>query len=331
MFKKIAVLCVILVITALSVWAQVEKPEEVVELVAPTAADKEMAAKAVEAAKAAQGTPAQEQANFLMNDWPSYSIKTLSSDTKVKPKDLAGARSLLKEMYDVIIQGPTWPIPEKVTVPLATEVPVIDGKLDEAAWAKAYTYTKSYAYNKNVLLTKNQNTWKMLWDKNYLYFAFECQDENIIAPKEPRDGMPFKYDCVEMFILPDFKKAEYWELVIGATGSIYDGLNVKKMNGWGSVTRAGENFKDLKIGTSIDGTANKPGNKDNKYIVEVAVPFKELPTYNAAGVEPKIGDTLRFIIARMDVDGDAFTPIAPFPVLSWGHNIWNYAPMELGK
>jgi len=40
---------------------------------------------------------------------------------------------------------------------------------------------------------------------------------------------------------------------------------------------------------------------------------------------------LNFLITRMSLDGDAFTAIAPFPVLSWGHNIWNYSPLELGK
>jgi hypothetical protein len=327
MIKRLISIYGILAFTMLFALAQTET---VVELVAPTAADKELATKAIAAAKAAQGTPAQEQANFLMNDWPNYCLKILSSDTKVTQKSLDDARGMATGMYDVIKQGPTWPKPEKVVVPFATVAPVIDGKLDDAIWAKALTLTKSYSYNKNELLTKPATTWKVAWDKNNLYFAFDCEDEDIIAPTLPRDGMPFKYDCVEVFLLPEFKKAEYWELVIGATGSIYDGLNIKKLNNWGSVTRAGENFKDLKIGTKVDGTVGKSDDKDKKYIVEVAVPFKELPSYNA-GIEPKTGDIINSIIARMDLNGDVFTPIAPFPVLSWGHNIWNYAPMELGK
>ena len=327
MIKKIISICGIVAFTIIAIFAQTETP---VELVAPTAADKELAIKAIAAAKVAQGTPAQEQANFLMNDWPSYCLKVLSSDAKVSQKSLTDARNLANEMYNVIAKGPTWPAPEKIVIPFISKPPVIDGKLNDKVWKKAVTLKKSYAYNKNELLTKPATTWKMAWDKNYIYYAFECEDADIIAPTLTRDGMPFKYDCIEIFLLPEFKKAEYWELVIGATGSVYDGLNVKKLDHWGSVSKSAENFNDLKIGTTFDGTVGKAVDIDKKYIVEVAVPFKELPSYNA-GIEPKIGDTIYSIIARMDLSNDIFTTIAPFPVLSWGHNIWNYAPMELGK
>jgi hypothetical protein len=303
---------------------------ETTPLVSPSAEDKALAERATAAAKAAQETPAREQANFLMSGWPNKQLIMLGGTNQIAPSSLDFARKIVTEMMEVIEKGPTWPRPSKLTVPYSSTAPVIDGLLDDSAWAKAVTLTTSYAYNKIEPLTKPVTTWKILWDEKYLYFAFDCADEDIIAPVLPRDGMPFKFDSVEIFLLPEFRQSLYWELVIGATGSIYDGLNAKKFKDWGSETRSSENIEGLKIATHVEGTANQPGDKDKRYSVEVAIPFKELPTYTRGNAAQK-GDMLNFLIARMSLDGDAFTAIAPFPVLSWGHNIWNYAPLELGQ
>jgi len=313
----------LLVILALTYTAQ-----SGTELVAPTTADRALADQANKLIQAAKGTPAQEQLNFLSNDWVSGLLKLLGSTNPVSPGNLDFARKTITESVETIGKASTWPRPSKVIVPYTSTPPVIDGKLDDAAWAKAVTFTNSYAFNKREPLTKPLTTWKILWDKDYLYFAFDCEDEDIIAPILPRDDMPFQYDSVEIFLLPDFRQGMYWELVIGATGSIYDGLNAKKFTGWGALTRTTENIEGLKVGTHVDGTPNKSGDKDKRYIVEVAVPFKELPSYTR-GNPPQKGDILCFMLARMNKDGDVFTPIAVFPLLSWGHNIWNYAPMEL--
>ncbi len=124
--------------------------------------------------------------------------------------------------------------------------------------------------------------WRVLWDRDCLYFGFDCADTNI------------------------FK-------------------------GWGGLARAGENVAGLRIGTDIRGTPNQPGDVDEGYSVEIAVPFRELPTYTR-GNRPEAGDRLNVMLVWLDRYAEKGMDVYGFqPLLSWGHNIWNHAPLELVK
>ena len=61
----------------------------------------------------------------------------------------------------------------------------------------------------------------------------------------------------------------------------------------------------------------------------VAVPFRELPEYATA--LPRVGQTIRCLLARVDQTGADVKYYNNIPTLSWNHNIWNYPTLELGK
>ena len=56
-------------------------------------------------------------------------------------------------------------------------------------------------------------------------------------------------------------------------------------------------------------------------------PFSQLPGYSRCGPSP--GDTLNFMLVRLDRSRGVLTAYAYQPLLGWGHNIWNHAQMEL--
>ena len=297
--------------------------------VAPTAEDKALAAEIEAGAKAGQGTAAQEAINFATNDWPKNFLPILKGEKPATGEELQNARNTMNWLADAIRKGPKWPKPEKVKGPHADTPPVLDGTLDDPVWAKAATFTGGYEFGSATKAADPATTWRVLWDENYLYFGFQCADTDIIAPELKRDDKVYDFDCVEMFILPDFKLGKYWELIVSPTKSVFDCLQTKRFTGWGSTGDPKQDMAGLKFAVSVQGTPNQPGDQDAGYTVEVAVPFKELPTY--ADRLPVAGDTLNFMFVRLDKNGQTQKFYAFQPLLSWGHNIWNHAPVELAK
>ncbi len=297
---------------------------------APTAADKELATRAETAIALSKGTPGQEAGNFLQQDWPHDCVLMLKGERSANAGQLAAARATVLDLTQRAEAGPAWPKPPHVRIPRAPQAPVIDGTLDDPAWQTAAKFEGLYLFNTTAKVTAPATTWFVTWDDTYLYFAFDCADEDIVAPDMPRDQPVFAHDCVEMFILPDLRLGMYWELVIGPTGCLFDALHHKRFDGWGPVGRPAENIVGLKFATKVKGTPNDPVNRDTGYTVEVAVPFKELPTYTR-GNPPQPGDILRFMLVRLDENQGPMKPYAFVPLQSWGHNIWNHAEGELTK
>ena len=220
-----------------------------------------------------------------------------------------------------------WPVPPPIRVPHAAAPLTMDGRLDEPAWTNAATFTGLYRFNSRGKLSGPATTWKILWDETYLYFAFDCADRDIVAPKRKRDDTVFMDDCVEMFILPEFRFRTYWELVVSPGGDIFDSVDCKQADQWGAILDLSQDLKGLKCGIEVRGTLNKQDDVDQGYTIEIAVPFAELPGYSRAA--PQAGQRLHFMLVRLDRNGKTFTPYACQPLLGWGHNIWNMGVMEL--
>jgi hypothetical protein len=292
--------------------------------------DRELARQVEEAVAQAQGTPAQEMANMVTGDWQDPLLKQLKGEKPATAGALPHARKCLKESLEVLRKGPGWPVLKGLRVPYAKEKPKIDGKLDDAAWKDAAVFEGLYPFNQKDKVQSPATVWRVMWDEECLYFAFDCRDTDLVAPPLKRDDTVFFHDCVEMFILPEFRWGTYWELVVGPSGAIYDGLNAKKFKGWGAETRVEETLAGLQAACVVDGTLNQPDDTDRGYVVEVAVPFSQLPGY-ARGNRPAVGDKLHFMLVRLDKNGKRMTAYAFQPLLNWGHNIWNHAEAELAK
>ena len=296
----------------------------------PTAEDRALAARVEAVAQMPENTPGQEAANSLLRDWPYGLVRVLTSTNPVPEAQLANARGTIRSLVETAEQGPTWPRPPSLRIPYCLWPPKIDGRLSDWSWRHALTLTGTYALNTTNLITSPQTTFRMMWDKNNLYCAFECEDADIEAPPIERDGQVYSADCVELFILPDFEKRQYWEIIISPTGSLFDALHTKKPRNWGMDSKPEKSMEGLQIGRRIDGTPNNPADRDRGYVIEVAVPFKQLPGYTD-GKAPTRGQQLHLLLARFDRTGKDIVYTYPFPVLSWGHNIWNYAPAELTR
>lgn len=296
----------------------------------PTADDRRLAEKAEAAVKLAWGTPANEIANMIMYDNQRDLIPMLKGEVKSTAKELDFARHQIAAVTAVCEGGPTWPRPPRFIVPRALTAPKIDGKTDEPVWQSAAVFRTIYPFNKREAASGPATTIRVLWNEQYLFFAFECADRDVQAAPVERDGPVWDWDCVEIFLLPEFDTGLYWEINTTPAGSIYDALNAKKFKGWAGLARPELTVEGMQTAYSVNGTINRSDDQDVGYTVEIAVPFRQIPSYTR-GNPPHPGDLLHMMLIRIDRNADGTTAYAFTPLLNWGHNIWNHAPVELGK
>ncbi|MFW5802777.1 MAG: carbohydrate-binding family 9-like protein, partial [Verrucomicrobiota bacterium] len=269
----------------------------------------------------------REYANVLRDKHWQRWLKYLKGEGK-KPNWPPEAKAIadIKNWTEKIEAAETWPKPGTFLIPRADKPPVIDGKIDEGEWESAYVHQEIYPFN-STEQAGPETTWRIMWDKQNLYFAFECVDVDVVSPERERDGNVFQDDCVEMFILPNRRFRTYWELVIGPDGSIFDAIHCKQLDKLGAAADVDADMQGLQTAQSVNGTLNQPDDKDQGYTVEVAVPFSDLPGYTRK--PPKPGDTLHLMLVRLDKSNDEFKTYAFRPLQFWGHNIWNHATIKL--
>lgn len=290
---------------------------------------KALAERAEEAIEQAGDSVGREYANRLRDGkrpaWIKYFKGEGPKPSRPSQKRMEGD---IRKLIGLIEATEEWPAPGQFRIPRASVAPRIDGKVDEEVWQEAKVWENIYPFNETGAAGP-PTTWRMLWDERALYFAFECEDEDVVAPDRERDGTVFFDDCVEMFILPTFRFRTYWEIVIGPNGSVFDSLQSKRMKKWGLNGDPAQDVEGMQHAETIRGTLNDSDDTDEGYTVEVAVPFSQLPGYTRCG--PEVGDRLHCMLVRLDRIHGEFKTYAFRPLQAWGHNIWNHAVMELGK
>jgi hypothetical protein len=168
----------------------------------------------------------------------------------------------------------------------------IDGKLDEPAWFAAPSVGPfRFAWWKSG--KQEQTVAKMLWDDEYLYVAYLCQDAHIWAEHVGVDKPVWTDDCVEVFAAPDPKRQQaYFNIEMNVNGSVYTDFHP---NGPGSELRPKWRPEGLRVATQVRGTLNNDADQDEWWTLEVAIPFK---VYSRVAPAPKPGDVWRLNLNR---------------------------------
>jgi hypothetical protein len=183
--------------------------------------------------------------------------------------------------------------PKTYDVHFAQQAPLLDGLLDEGAWASA-PWSDDFAdiQGPSMPQPRFRTRMKMLWDETYLYIAAEKEEPEVWASYDQRDMIVFHEHDFEIFIDPDGDAREYYELEVNVLGTIFDlYLHTAYRDGgpadhdWDSV--------GLRTAISVDGTINQPGDIDRGWTLEWAIPFASLtPPRSDAVVESWRGGTV---------------------------------------
>lgn len=150
----------------------------------------------------------------------------------------------------------------------------VDGRLDEAGWARAEVIERFYAFSPRGESRLSQTRVRMLWDDVNLYVGFECVDDDVWSYSDEADSELWNGDVAEFFIKPDPAGLSYAELVVAPNGTLTDAWHVsrgaggfKRFSGWSS---------GAAVGCVVDGTDGDWQDDDRSYVVEIAIPLKAI-------------------------------------------------------
>ena len=143
-----------------------------------------------------------------------------------------------------------------------------------------------------------------LWDDFFFYAAFEVQDPNVVSTNKTHMSNPWEDDCVEVFLETDHKQAP------NRTPSTFQ---MAVSAGGGSSFVIGEDGRPkpktiytFKYAKRVQGTLNRPIDRDIGYIVELAIPWKEM------GGPPSPGRVMGFnVICRLKGENTGFVSLSP--------------------
>lgn len=176
----------------------------------------------------------------------------------------------------------------------------IDGKLDEPAWRAADASTPFVDIEGEVPVPLRTRM-KMLWDDERFYVAAELEEPDVWATLKERDSVIFRDNDFELFIDPDGDTHNYYELEVNAFGTPWDLLLVQPYRDGGPAIHAWD-IAGLEVGVDVRGTLNKPGDNDEAWTVEIAMPWSILREAAAQHRAPRAGDQWRVNFSRVQWD-----------------------------
>jgi hypothetical protein len=180
----------------------------------------------------------------------------------------------------------------QVDVRQAAQPPTIDGRLDDACWSDPAPLVRFVRPGLDKPVGQPTEAW-LAWDERCIYLAARCTEpqlERLRLKATRRDAEVYADDCVEFFVGSDHDTTTYHQVVVNASGTIYDGRGYD--SSWNGDFEA----------------ATARGN--GSWTLEIAMPWKTLGTDS-----PRPGEAVRVLIGRnrtVDAPGEVSTwPSAP--------------------
>ncbi len=184
---------------------------------------------------------------------------------------------------------------------------IVDGVLDDHSWQGANVVHLVLADTGEK--PRQATEARLLWDDDYLYVSFVCQDTDIWATMTERDAHLWEEEVVEIFVDADRDNYCYEEIEVNPLNTVLDLLvlnrdgQLRQLWGWDS--------EGLITAVTVDGDPTRRGTADRSWTVEMAIPMADFMT--APNLPPEPGDVWHFNLYRIDrgVDGDEYTCWSP--------------------
>ena len=169
----------------------------------------------------------------------------------------------------------------------------IDGHLNERAWADA-PLLRGFVNNHDGSPTKLSTEAKILYDHDFIYFAFRLDDTNVWSTMKKRDEHLWLEEVVEVFLQADPSIPNYIELEVNPLGTM---LDIYLINTRKPLHYESWNSEKLRWGVSVDGIVDGKEN-DRGWSCEIALPFQDIAT--APHMPPLVGDKWRLNLFRVE-------------------------------
>ena len=175
----------------------------------------------------------------------------------------------------------------------------IDGRPSEPAW-QAAAWTEVFVDIEGDVRSKPRfrTRAKLLWDADRFYIAAQLEEPDVWATLTERDAVMFNDNDFEVFIDPDGDTHAYGELEINALGTVWDLMLLRPYRDGGPAINAWD-IAGLQAAVDVRGTLNTPGDRDEGWTVEIALPWRVLAEAAAGKRQPKPGDQWRVNFSRV--------------------------------
>jgi len=195
--------------------------------------------------------------------------------------------------------------PRRYMVYRTTSPIKVDGTLDEASWAGAPSSEPFVDIEGGSRPQPRFRTRaRMLWDDENLYVAAEMEEPDVWSTLTDRDSVIFHDNDFEIFIDPDGDTHAYYELEVNALGTPWDLLLIKPYRDGGPPVH-GWDIAGLQVAVRVRGTLNRPGDRDEGWTVEIAMPWKILAEAAPHRKLPGPGDHWRVNFSRVEWQVDS--------------------------
>ncbi|MEA3364367.1 MAG: carbohydrate-binding family 9-like protein [Candidatus Hydrogenedentes bacterium] len=176
-----------------------------------------------------------------------------------------------------------------------SEQPItIDGRLDEPAWQRADVLSHFFVFSPENARILSPTEVRMLWDPEFFYLAYQCEDKDIWSFSNQRDDSLWDGDVAEFFVKPSRDQMLYYEFVIAPNATVFDARYPSR--GAGGANRFKTWESGISVASTVNGTDNDYRDEDLGYIIEVAIPWQ---AFRDAG-KPSIGTEWTFGAFRYD-------------------------------
>ena len=193
--------------------------------------------------------------------------------------------ALLLAGCQTLPQGSSVKAPRQIEVERATGPIMLDGRLDEADWARAkpipFRLAAIPAWRKRIGEVEGKGSVRMLHDDQNLYLAFEFEDADVVDLSKGDDQELYTLgDVAEIFLKP-VDETWYWELHVTPKGhvSAYWFPGRGRLGLPMSEAKSHVSPRFIRVATRTQGTVNNWRDRDKGWRAEVAIPWAKLDRY----------------------------------------------------
>jgi hypothetical protein len=207
----------------------------------------------------------------------------------------------------------------------------MDGRLDEPAW-RAVRWSDPFVDIEGAgqPAPRFETRLKMLWDDEFFYFAAEMEEPDLWGTLTERDSVIYQDNDFEVFIDPGNDTLDYYELEVNVLGTEWDLRLTKPYRAGGQAIDAWD-ITGLEVGIDARGTINQPGDEDDGWTLEIAMPWPVLAEFAPEQRRPRAGEEWRVNFSRvqwhLDVeDGRYVKRLDPGTGKPLPENNWVWSP-----
>ncbi|MEX2387461.1 MAG: carbohydrate-binding family 9-like protein [Phycisphaeraceae bacterium] len=218
--------------------------------------------------------------------------------------------------------------PPELAVHPTTVTPQMTAEPDDPAWGSA-TQIRSLRLSPGVQaagLEAVRTRVLLLWDADFLYVRYICQDDHLYAPHDTTHDAPHhEGDVVEVFLDPVGDGRQWYEIQVNPTGGVMDKVAI--ITGEPSSRPDGvldhQSFRQMWDFPEYDiaGLKTATNHVDGQWVADVAIPAEVICRRLASETLEPMSMRANFIRYERQPrdDGDATLMCMNWSPVLWGH------------